>query len=33
MAAMLGPRYSWMNPAQKSALVHLIQVEPMIPVQ
>jgi hypothetical protein len=33
MAAMLGSRYSWMNSEQKSALVHLIQVEPMIPVQ
>jgi hypothetical protein len=33
MTAMLSPRYSWMNSAQKSALVHLIQVEPMLPTQ
>jgi hypothetical protein len=31
MAAMMGPRYSYMNPAQRTALLHLIQVEPMLP--
>jgi hypothetical protein len=33
MAAMLGPRYGWMNPAERTALLHLIQVEPMLPLQ
>ena len=33
MGVLFSPRYSWMNAEQKSALVHLIQVEPMLPVQ
>lgn len=31
MAAMMSPRYSWMNPLQKSTLTNLIQVAPMLP--
>lgn len=31
--AMLGPRYAWLNVAQRSALTRLIQVAPMLPMQ
>ena len=33
MVMMMGPRYSWMTPEQRTALTRLIQVEPMLPEQ
>ncbi len=33
MSVIMSPQYQWMNPAQRTALVRLIQVEPMLPEQ
>ncbi|HEY5211531.1 MAG TPA: DUF3106 domain-containing protein [Acidobacteriaceae bacterium] len=33
MSVMMSPQYNWMNPAQRTALLRLIQVEPMLPEQ
>ncbi len=33
MSVMMSRQYSWMNPAQRTALLRLIQVEPMLPEQ
>jgi len=33
MSVMMSSQYHWMNPAQRTALMRLIQVEPMLPEQ